>query len=91
MDYAGHRRHGLPIGSGVTEAACKTVFAERLKRSGMTWSCVGGQVILDLRVLVLSRVWQHAHQSYLASRPQPTIVAQASDGTSRGDILKKPA
>jgi hypothetical protein len=91
MHYATYRRRRLPIGSGVTEAACKTVFAERLKRSGMTWSCVGGQVILDLRVLVLSRVWQHAHQSYLASRPQPSIVVQASDGTSRGDILKKPA
>jgi hypothetical protein len=80
MHYASSRRRGLPIGSGVTEAACKTVFAERLKRSGMTWSHQGGQVILDLRVLVLSRVWQAAHASYLASRPQPTIAKQASAG-----------
>ena len=35
MDYAGYRRRGLPIGSGVTEAACKTVFTQRFKRSGM--------------------------------------------------------
>jgi len=91
MHYATYRRRGLPIGSGVTEAACKTVFAERLKRSGMTWSCVGGQVILDLRVLVLSRVWQQANQLYLASRPQPSIVQQASNDTSRCDILKKAA
>jgi hypothetical protein len=91
MHYATYRRLRLPIGSGVTEAACKTVFAERLKRSGMTWSPVGGQVILDLRVLVLSRVWQQAHQSYLASRPQPTIVRQASDDTGRGETLKKAA
>lgn len=74
MRYAAYRRHGLPIGSGVTEAACKTVFAERLKRSGMTWGRAGGQVIVDLRVLVLSGVWQPAHQSYLASRPQPTVA-----------------
>jgi hypothetical protein len=91
MKDAAYRRQGLPIGSGVTEAACKTVFAERLKRSGMTWSRAGGQVILDLRVLVLSRVWQRAHQSYLASRPRPTIVPQASVGTGRGQILETAA
>ena len=34
MDYPGHRRRGLPIGSGVTEAACKTVFTQRLERLG---------------------------------------------------------
>jgi hypothetical protein len=91
MHYATYRQQGLPIGSGVTEAACKIVFAERLKRSGMTWSHGGGQVILDLRVLVLSRVWPQAHQSYLASLPRPTIVPQASEGTGRTRILKKAA
>ncbi|MBD0275477.1 MAG: hypothetical protein ICV73_26550, partial [Acetobacteraceae bacterium] len=50
MDYAGYRRRGLPIGSGVTEAACKTVFTQRFKRSGMRWGHESGQVILDLRV-----------------------------------------
>src|SRR5262249_34705023 len=49
MDYAGYRRRGLPIGSGVTEAACKTVFTQRFKRSGMRWGHESGQVILDLR------------------------------------------
>src|SRR5208283_5522980 len=29
-----YRRNHLPIGSGVTEAACKTVFTQRLKQSG---------------------------------------------------------
>jgi len=51
MDYQGYRRRGLPIGSGVTEAACKTVFTQRFKRSGMRWSRESGQVILDLRVI----------------------------------------
>jgi hypothetical protein len=37
-DYPRYRRLGLPIGSGVTEAACKTVFTQRLKRSGMVGS-----------------------------------------------------
>jgi hypothetical protein len=91
MKYAEYRQRGLPIGSGVTEAACKTVFAERLKRSGMTWSREGGQVILDLRVLVLSKVWSKAHQAYLKTRPQPTIVKQASEGMDRGRVFTKAA
>ncbi len=51
LDYTRYRRNHLPIGSGVTEAACKTVFAQRLKRSGMAWSVAGGQRIVDLRVI----------------------------------------
>src|SRR5436853_1542025 len=31
MRYAQCRRLGVPIGSGVTEAACKTVYTQRLK------------------------------------------------------------
>jgi hypothetical protein len=91
MKYVDYRRRGLPIGSGVTEAACKTIFAERLKRSGMTWGRLGGQVIVDLRVLVLSRVWNKAHKSYLATRPQPKPVAQASVGENASGALTKAA
>jgi len=36
MRYQSYRRQHLPIGSGVTEAACKIVFTQRLKRSGMS-------------------------------------------------------
>src|SRR5207302_1536554 len=46
MDYARYRRQGLPIGSGVTEAACKTVFTQRLKRSGMRWHKESAQIIV---------------------------------------------
>jgi hypothetical protein len=60
MDYARYRREGVPLGSGVTEAACKTVFTQRLKLSGMRWSCQGGQPVVDLRVLHLSGVYPNA-------------------------------
>src|SRR5205823_4140092 len=87
MQYAQYRRQGLPLGSGVTEAACKTVFAERLKRSGMTWGRAGGQVIVDLRILVVSDVWQQTHEAYLASRPHPTIAKQAIEGLGQAQAL----
>jgi hypothetical protein len=61
----------LPIGSGMTEAAGKTVCTQRLKRSGRSWTIAGRQVILDLRVIWLRGVWEHVHQRYLASHPMP--------------------
>jgi hypothetical protein len=88
MNYASYRKAGMPIGSGVTEAACKTVFAERLKRSGMTWSLAGGQVILDLRVLVLSKVWHQTHDAYLSSRPQAAVVQPPSHGVGSSPTFK---
>jgi hypothetical protein len=74
MDYEGYRRRGLPIGSGVTEAACKTVFTQRFKRSGMRWGHESGQVILDLRVVYLSGIWEDAFARGLAERvvPEPS-------------------
>jgi hypothetical protein len=68
LDYPGCRRRGVPLGSGVTEAACKTVFAQRLKQSGMRWGVGGGQVVLDPRVLLLSGVWDEAFRGYLRQR-----------------------
>ena len=54
MDYAGVAAKGYPIGSGVTEAACKTLVKQRLCASGMRWKEKGAAVILSLRALVLT-------------------------------------
>ncbi|OWK41989.1 hypothetical protein [Fimbriiglobus ruber] len=73
MDYARYRRVGVPLGSGVTEAACKTVFTQRLKLSGMRWTKDGAQTVLNLRVILLSGIWEVVYQRVLAARPQPTV------------------
>lgn len=49
MRYAEMKAQCLPIGTGLTEAACKTLVTQRLKQSGMRWSQEGGQAILNLR------------------------------------------
>ena len=54
MQYAAMRARGLPIGSGVVEAACKTLVSQRMKNSGMRWSHLGGQAILNPRGRVQS-------------------------------------
>lgn len=49
MQYAKWKREGYMIGSGVVEAACKTLVAQRLKLSGMRWSHRGAEAILTMR------------------------------------------
>ncbi len=46
MRYLELKEKGLMIGSGVVEAACKTMVAQRLKQSGMRWSSAGAQAVL---------------------------------------------
>ena len=67
MRYAQYREKGMPIGSGVTEAACKVLVKQRLCCSGMRWTPEGAQNILSLRALVLTesrwdQFWQKISQ-----------------------------
>jgi hypothetical protein len=51
MDYASRVEANEPIGSGVTEAACKVIVKQRLCGSGMKWTEEGASVVLSLRAL----------------------------------------
>ena len=57
MEYANYKEKGWPIGSGVIEAACKSVVKQRMCRSGQRWSIKGGQGILSLRAVAKSNRW----------------------------------
>jgi hypothetical protein len=91
MEYGRYRRQGLPIGSGVTEAACKTVITQRLKRSGMRWQAESGQVIVDLRVLYLSGIWDEVVANDLRSRELPEAVEKGSSPPRRRRTHKNAA
>jgi hypothetical protein len=86
LDYVRYRRDHLPIGSGVTEAACKTVFTQRMKQSGMTWNLGSGQWILDLRVVHLSGVSREVYQSYLRSKEFPQMGTQGCTVKEKASI-----
>jgi hypothetical protein len=67
MCYKRYLDIGMPIGSGVTEAACKTLVKQRLCRSGMRWIEQGAQIVLSLRALLLTKTrwnqfWQKIGQ-----------------------------
>ena len=58
MNYASLVAQALPIGSGVTEAACKMIVKQRLCQSGMKWRQKGASIILSLRTLERSNRWE---------------------------------
>jgi hypothetical protein len=64
MNYAAYQKAGFPIGSGVTEAACKVVAKHRLSASGMRWTIDPVQHTLLLRGLICTtgrweQFWNH--------------------------------
>jgi hypothetical protein len=67
MDYPGFVAEQLPIGSGVTEAACKSLVKQRLCASGMRWKTAGAKIVLSLRALThtvgrWTQFWQKIDQ-----------------------------
>jgi hypothetical protein len=58
MNYYAMVQQALPIGSGVTEAACKMIVKQRLCQSGMKWNEKGASIILSLRTLERSSRWE---------------------------------
>jgi hypothetical protein len=55
MNYAQSVKDKLPIGSGVTEAACKTVVKQRLCQSGISLQEIGAGIVLSLRTFALTK------------------------------------
>jgi len=54
MAYAKQLAENMPIGSGVTEAACKELIKQRLCNSGMRWKEEGAAAVIAIRSLVLT-------------------------------------
>jgi len=76
MRYVTLRIAGLPVGSGVTEAAAKTIVGKRAK-GGRRWHDDNLDAVLNLRAIYcserLTRFWLHFSQHYTA-RVQPAAA-----------------
>jgi len=74
--YASYKKRCLPIGSGITEGACKSVIGARAKRSGQRWSQRGLTAALHLRSIHQSDrfdpFWSFFSQYYRARTIVPT-------------------
>ncbi len=47
----------MHVGSGIAEAACKTVVSTRAKRTGMRWTPEGLDAVLAVRTAVLNKTY----------------------------------
>lgn len=77
MRYAAYRQAHLPIGSGVVEAACKTLVSRRLKRSGRRWGRAGGQAVLTRRSVIQSDRWERAWFLLRNEFRKPVTIVEA--------------
>jgi hypothetical protein len=68
MKYARLRALGLPLGSGVTEGACKSVIEMRTNGGGQRWRPEGLEAVLTLRAIHksdrLPRFWANFAHGY---------------------------
>jgi len=75
MRYWEYQAQGLFFGSGVVEAACRTVVGQRLKQSGMFWGLPGAHNILDIRCVLEN----HQFEEFWKSRhPVPETLPKAA-------------
>ena len=71
MRYHALKEAGIAIGSGVVEAANKTLVTQRMKRSGMRWRIVGGQAVLTFRALLKSGRFESAWKAMIGPDAAP--------------------
>ncbi len=69
MRYPAFRAQGMHVGSGIAEAACKTVVSTRAKRAGMRWTPQGLDAVLAVRTAVLNEAYDDFWEE------QPRLIA----------------
>jgi hypothetical protein len=89
MRYERCTRLRIPKGSGITEAACRTVFTQRLKLSGMRWSKAGAQTILDLRVVLLSGIWEEVFRRIIDINTKDSMPTQQQKAEKQCKMVLK--
>ena len=69
MRYQNFRKRGFFVGSGVIEAGCRTLIAQRLKKSGMFWSLPGANAIIASRCCQFSHRFEQFWEDRAAASP----------------------
>lgn len=67
MNYPEAQERKYPIGTGITEAAGKTLISTRMKRAGARFSQHGGQTILLFRAALRSDRFEALHEELSSS------------------------
>jgi len=91
MRYQHFRSLGMFVGSGAVEAGCKAVIGQRLKLSGMHWSCSGATGILTLRCQQASNRWEEIWQQPATRHERPDPVSDNGPHSDHRGQTRLPA
>jgi hypothetical protein len=75
MEYVEAQKRHYPIGTGVTEAAAKTLVGTRMKRAGARFSQHGGQTVMLFRAALLSDRFDALHRQLQLTYTKPLRIA----------------
>jgi len=75
MKYLAAKKRHYPIGTGVTEAAAKTIVGTRMERAGARFSQHGGQTVMLFRAALLSKRFDALHQELHATYTKHVAIA----------------
>lgn len=67
------------LGSGIVEATCKSLVAQRLKRSGMRFNTEGAEAVFTIRGLAQSARFDAVWAIYAESRHAEITIVSAVD------------
>lgn len=70
MQYDRYLAAGCPIATGVIEGACRHLVKDRMERSGMRWTQIHAQAMLDVRAVHQSSYWDAFHQQRITKVQQ---------------------
>ena len=68
MRYDEYLAKGYPIGSGVVEGLCRNFVKDRMELSGMRWTEIGAEAMLELRSAKINGVWTEFWDHYIEAK-----------------------
>jgi len=68
MRYDEYLSKGYPIGSGVVEGLCRSFVKDRMELSGMRWTEIGAEAMLELRSAKVNGVWIEFWDYYIDTK-----------------------
>src|SRR4051812_29169267 len=77
MRYDEYIAAGYPIGSGVTEGACRHLVKDRMEQSGVRWTVLGAQAMLHVRATYLNDQWDEFIEDRIV-REQTRLYGKAA-------------
>jgi hypothetical protein len=86
MRYNEYLANGYPIASGMIEATCKHLIADRFEITGATWGLTGSEALLKMRAIYLNGD-ETEYWNYHIEKEQERINSKQRWTTSKDNVV----